>query len=630
MDEHKKCVNWASFHPSQNLIVTCSDDNEVLTWKYTSTKISLANRYTGHTGPVTSVVFHPLEKYIISTSKDRSFLVFSLTTHNTIKKYGKNNKRFWHLSTILNRNLLSATTDSGVVIFKINKDRKVFSIDQEKILLLNSSKQVEFRAGKYGATYGMTLPYASLKSLCEEGSSFNGISYNTLHHTILVNNTKNIYFKIRLPENTYSGIEPNIIISGTGTMAKFVNNDSYVVYDEIKNQIYLYSIHDKQLALIKVNGDDTLKNIFVFNRDLFLLYDSGICLYNLTSKQIKMNLDLECAKEVILSKNNKYFAIRNKYSISIFDTNLKLISSTEVKTKIKSFAWNEDNILVFSTQSHLLFMLLNAETGIIKTINGTFYVIEVNGNNVLYMDGTDFFSEIEIDLTECYYKKSLYNNDIACIMDTAENSRLVGKKIVADTSEAGFSNVAINFTDDSDLKFNLALKSNNLQVAHDMAVTLDKKELWSKLTSHAIIQGNTELTETCLRRQGDLEKLSFLYLLCGSKSKSKELESYAYAKNDPRCLFQYSIYYDSPMTRINSLNMLGCYGLSYLVAKVNGDCDRMKKILQSANIKEDDIVWPDNKNLTDSLIKKPLKNGFKNWPLKPSTEGANENFITRY
>ncbi|SMN18290.1 similar to Saccharomyces cerevisiae YDL145C COP1 Alpha subunit of COPI vesicle coatomer complex (partial ?) [Maudiozyma saulgeensis] len=616
MIEHTKGVNWASFHPQRNLIVTCGEDNEILTWEYTATKIKLKDKYLGHTGPVTAVVFHPMENYIISTSKDRSFLVFSLTTHNVIKKYGKNNRRFLHLSTLSNRNILSSTNDSGIVIFKINKDRQNFSIDHGKILLINPSKQVQL----WTSQYGMSIPYTSLKSLGEEGSLFRCVSYNASHHTVLVSNGSNSYFKIKLYHTVRGVTGPNISSSGTGTIAKFFSNNDYFIYNAIESKINHYSMEDKLLTSVKLSQKDIINDIFTFNQDLFLLYDSKVCLYDLESKQIKNKVDFEIPKEIISSKDQRYVAIRNQYSISILDINFKLISSVAVNNKIKSFAWNDDNILIFSTATNLMYMLLNEEAGIIKTLRETIYIIQVVNNVIFYIDKTSFVKQLEVDLTECYYKKALYNKDMSYIMETIKTSKLVGRKIVEDTSEAGFHSIAIGFTNDKHAKFCLALKSNNLKLAYDMAAELDKKELWSKLVSLAIIQGDMELAEICLKSKGDFDRLSFLYLVCGSKPKLNELEKTAYHQNDLSRLFQYSIYGNSLTTRINSLNKLGCYSLAYLVARSNGDNDAMRHSLHLANIKGDTIIWPDNRDVTESLIKKPLQENFTKWPLHPSTE----------
>lgn len=36
-EAHLKGINWVDFHPTQDLVVTCSDDKLIKLWKYTKT-----------------------------------------------------------------------------------------------------------------------------------------------------------------------------------------------------------------------------------------------------------------------------------------------------------------------------------------------------------------------------------------------------------------------------------------------------------------------------------------------------------------------------------------------------------------------------------------------------------------
>lgn len=38
MEGHERGVNWCSFHPTLNLIVSAADDRKIKLWKYTDTK----------------------------------------------------------------------------------------------------------------------------------------------------------------------------------------------------------------------------------------------------------------------------------------------------------------------------------------------------------------------------------------------------------------------------------------------------------------------------------------------------------------------------------------------------------------------------------------------------------------
>ena len=49
IEGHERGVNWCSFHPTINLIVSAADDRKVKIWKYTETKCWEHDSLYGHT-----------------------------------------------------------------------------------------------------------------------------------------------------------------------------------------------------------------------------------------------------------------------------------------------------------------------------------------------------------------------------------------------------------------------------------------------------------------------------------------------------------------------------------------------------------------------------------------------------
>ena len=59
LEGHDRGVNWASFHPTQNLIVSGADDRQVKLWRMNETKAWEMDTLRGHTNNVSCVMFHP-------------------------------------------------------------------------------------------------------------------------------------------------------------------------------------------------------------------------------------------------------------------------------------------------------------------------------------------------------------------------------------------------------------------------------------------------------------------------------------------------------------------------------------------------------------------------------------------
>jgi coatomer protein complex subunit alpha (xenin) len=49
MEGHNAGVNWCSFHPRDNLIVSASDDKRIKLWKFSDTRCWEYDSYSGHT-----------------------------------------------------------------------------------------------------------------------------------------------------------------------------------------------------------------------------------------------------------------------------------------------------------------------------------------------------------------------------------------------------------------------------------------------------------------------------------------------------------------------------------------------------------------------------------------------------
>lgn len=59
LDGHERGVNWVSFHPTENYIVSASDDKKVKIWKYSNAGASASeyDTFYGHKGNVSCAEF---------------------------------------------------------------------------------------------------------------------------------------------------------------------------------------------------------------------------------------------------------------------------------------------------------------------------------------------------------------------------------------------------------------------------------------------------------------------------------------------------------------------------------------------------------------------------------------------
>ena len=87
----------------------------------------------GHVNNVSCVVFHSKQDIIVSNSEDKSIRVWDVTKRTGIHTFRREHDRFWILASHPEINLLAAGHDSGMIVFKLERERLAFSISGDSM-----------------------------------------------------------------------------------------------------------------------------------------------------------------------------------------------------------------------------------------------------------------------------------------------------------------------------------------------------------------------------------------------------------------------------------------------------------------------------------------------------------------
>lgn len=128
LEGHDRGVNWASFHPTLPLLVSAADDRQVKLWRMSETKAWEVDTMRGHTNNVSCVMFHPKNELIVSNSEDRSIRIWDMSKRVGVQTFRRENDRFWILAAHRNQNLLAAGHDSGMIVFKLERERPAHDV----------------------------------------------------------------------------------------------------------------------------------------------------------------------------------------------------------------------------------------------------------------------------------------------------------------------------------------------------------------------------------------------------------------------------------------------------------------------------------------------------------------------
>lgn len=191
-----------------------------------------------------------------------------------------------------------------------------------------------------------------------------------------------------------------------------------------------------------------------------------------------------------------------------------------------------------------------SDNGIVRTLDSTVYLVRVKARNVYCLDRTAKPIILEIDPTEYRFKLALVKRNYDEMLQIIKNSSLVGQSIISYLQKKGYPEIALQFVQDPQTRFELALECGNIDVAIDMAKQLDHPKLWNRLGMEALAHGNHQTVEMTYQKQRLFDKLSFLYLATGDKEKLTRMAKIAEHRGDFTSQFQNALYLGDVESRI--------------------------------------------------------------------------------
>lgn len=614
LEGHDKCVNWAAFHPTLPLIVSAGDDRLVKLWRMNDTKAWEVDTCRGHTGVVLSAIFHPHQDLILSVSDDKTIRVWDLNKRTPVKQFRRENDRFWMIACHPKFNLFATCHDSGVMVFKLERERPAHALFQNKLFYVNAEKQVQAYDFLRQET---SLPMLSLKKIGKTWSFIRSMSYNQSEYSILVTHGEGddgMYALVALPKHATGAIEPTDIRLGEGNFACFISRNRFVSFVKSSKILYVKDMNNnvtKQMQL-----DSSVTDVLYGGPGRILLVKAHLVInYDVQQRKELAELSVNNVKYASFSNDGQHIALMSKHTITIATKDLELVTSMHETIRIKSAAWDDSGVLLYLTLNHIKYTLLNGDNGIIKTLENTLYIAKVSQKLVYCMSREGQVEVISIDPTEYRFKQSLVNKNFNEVLRIIKNSNLVGQNIIAYLQKKGYPEVALQFVQDPETRFELALESGDLAIAEKEAGILKNEGIWRRLYQEALAQGNLEIVESVFQQLGLLDNLSFLYLLKGDQERLSKMTLIAQARSNTSALVQNTFYNNDIQNRLDAYVKSGLLPLAYTLALSNGLTEKAAEILEAAGVSEKDIQLPE---LGSPLATPQSVQISSNWQLKDS------------
>lgn len=621
LEGHDRGVNWVAFHPTLPLIVSAGDDRLVKLWRMSDTKAWEVDTCRGHFQNTSACLFHPHQDLILSVGEDKTVRVWDLNRRTSVQSFKRENDRFWVIAAHPEINLFAAGHDNGVMVFKLERERPASAVYQNQLFYITKEKHVR----SYDLAKNVESP--SMLSLKRLGSPWvppRLLSYNPAERAILVTSPTDggIYELINLPRDASGAMEPTDTKKGQGTSAVFVARNRYAVFNQANQQIDIKDLTNSTTKTIKPPAGTT-DVTFGGTGCLLMMTATSVVLYDIQQRKQLAELSITGVKYVIWSGDGLYAALLSKHNVTIVTKSLEQVSTLHETIRIKSATWDDAGILLYSTLNHIKYTLMNGDNGIVRTLEQTVYLQRVKGRSVYCLDRSAKPKVLTIDPTEYRFKLALVKRNYEEMLNIIRTSSLVGQSIISYLQKKGYPEIALQFVQDPQTRFELAIECGNLEVAVEMAKQLDRPKMWQRLSTEALAHGNHQVVEMTYQKLRNFDKLSFLYLSTGDQTKLSRMAKIAEHRGDMTSRFQNSIYLGDVQNRIEMFKEIDLYPLAYLTAKSHGLYDQCQLILEASGLTEDQISLPTVG--TALAAPKPIVPTFKsNWPTKAASHSVFE------
>lgn len=621
LEGHDRGVNWVAFHPTLPLIVSAGDDRLVKLWRMSETKAWEVDTCRGHFQNASACLFHPHQDLILSVGEDKTVRVWDLNKRTSVQSFKRENDRFWVIAAHPEINLFAAGHDNGVMVFKLERERPASSIYQNTLFYITKDKQVK------SYDFAKNAESASLLSLRKFGSPWvppRTLSYNPAEKSVLVTSpTDNgVYELVGLPRDAAGGADPTDVKRGSGNAAVFVARNRFAVFSTSTLLVEIKDLSNSTTKSFKA-PTGTTDISFGGTGCLLLISPTNVVLYDIQQKKQLAELAVTGVKYVTWSNDGLSCALLSKHNVTVVNKNLEQISTLHETIRIKSATWDDSGVLLYSTLNHIKYTLPNGDNGIVRTLDHTVYLVKVKGRNVYCLDRAAKPRVLPIDPTEYRFKLALVKRNYDEMLQIIKTSSLVGQSIISYLQKKGYPEIALQFVQDPQTRFELAIECGNLEVATEMAKELDRPKIWQRLSSEALMHGNHQTVEMTYQKLRNFDKLSFLYLCTGDGEKLQRMAKIAEHRNDFTARFQNALYLGDIESRIQMFKEIDLYPLAYLTAKSNGLTDECEAILEATGLTEDEITVP----AIGQALRPPapiVSTHKANWPVKEAAHSSFE------
>jgi coatomer protein complex subunit alpha (xenin) len=153
--------------------------NERTNWNV-DTKAWEVDTFRGHFNNVSCALFHPRQELILSNSEDKSIRVWDVAKRSGVQTFQREHDRFWILAAHPGVNLFAAGHDTGLIVFKLERERPPHVSYRNQTLYYIKDRYLRF----YDFESSRDVPVLSIRRSTNQ--SVRSIAYNPQDRAVLL------------------------------------------------------------------------------------------------------------------------------------------------------------------------------------------------------------------------------------------------------------------------------------------------------------------------------------------------------------------------------------------------------------------------------------------------------------
>ena len=243
------------------------------------------------------------------------------------------------------------------MVFKLERERPASAIYQNQLFYITKEKMVK----SYDFTKNIeSAPLLSLRKLGSPWMPPRTLSYNPAERAILVTSPADngTYELVHLPRDSSGALEPTDMKKGSGSSAVFVARNRFAVFTQSSQQVDIKDLTNATTKTIKP-PPGTTDVFFGGTGSILMVNPANVVLYDIQQKKQLAELAVAGVKYVVWSSDGLYAALLSKHNVTIVTKSLEQVSTLHETIRIKSAAWDDAGVLLYSTLNHIKYTLLN-------------------------------------------------------------------------------------------------------------------------------------------------------------------------------------------------------------------------------------------------------------------------------